>query len=199
MAAERPQKRDKRAHRRDQIFSAAANLIAEHGFLSMTMRDLAEEAGVSAGMVNHYFANKAQVLLGTLQYVSERMQERVQEAIQAAEPGRDRLRALIESSLPTDDFSRMNWRIWIHAFAEAGRSNEMRDLIRKRYVSWHRILDSALTEVDATPDLTVPPVLQLDAMLNGLVIHHIIAGPSFSTDEIRDALLELVDSWHDRT
>jgi TetR/AcrR family transcriptional repressor of bet genes len=199
MTADRPPKPSKRAHRRDQIFSAAAKLIAEHGFVSMTMRDLADEAGVSTGMVNHYFANKAQVLLGTLQYVSERMQTRIQGAIRGVEPGQERLRILIESALPTDDFTRMNWKIWIHAFAEAGRSDEMRELIRERYVSWHKILEDALIEVRATPDLAVPAVLQLDAMINGLVIHHIITGPSFSTDDIRDALLELVDSWHNRS
>ncbi len=188
---------DKQAVRRDQIYASAARLIADRGFKPMTMRELAVEAGVSTGMVNHYFANKSLILIGTLRYVSERMQERIEAAIRETPPGEARLLAFLECALPTDDFSTMNWKVWTHAFAEASRSTEMRELIAERYVSWHRMWERVLVEARGEPaGGAMPLIVELDALLNGLVIHHLIVGSSMSTDHIRDALLRFVDTWH---
>src|SRR5690606_8570451 len=123
-----------------------ARIIAERGFRPTTMRDLADEAGVSTGMVNHYFESKSQILLGTLRFVSETMQARIGAVIAAAEPGRPRLEALLHEALPHDEFTRLNWKVWIHAFAEASQSDEMRAVIRERYVSWHETLGGVLRE-----------------------------------------------------
>src|SRR5579871_5034981 len=88
--------------RREQICRAAAKVIAEQGFAGTTMRMVAEEAGVSTGMLNHYFANRMAMLEETLIFVSTRQQEREAAAIEGLEPGEARLRALVRSVLPTD-------------------------------------------------------------------------------------------------
>ena len=62
--------------RREQICRAAAKVISEQGFAGTTMRMVAEEAGVSTGMLNHYFANRMEMLEETLVFVSKRQQAR---------------------------------------------------------------------------------------------------------------------------
>lgn len=184
----------KQAIRREHIYASAARLIADRGFKPMTMRDLAEEAGVSTGMVNHYFTNKSQIMTGTLRYVSTKMQARIEEAISDVPAGRGRLEALLKAALPHDDFSTLNWRVWIHAFAEASRSDEMKKVIAERYVSWHRTLSDVLAGAGATPRAgAVAQHIQVDALLNGLVIHHEIVGADLSTDDICATLLDFID------
>ncbi len=68
--------------RREQICRAAAAVIAREGFAGSTMRMVAEEAGVSTGMLNHYFANRQDLLTQALVFVSERAQERYRVAIE---------------------------------------------------------------------------------------------------------------------
>ena len=62
--------------RREQICRAAAAVISSRGFDGTTMRMVAEEAGVSTGMLNHYFANRMEMLEETLLFVSQRQQAR---------------------------------------------------------------------------------------------------------------------------
>jgi TetR/AcrR family transcriptional regulator len=46
------------ADARNAIMEAAITQFAEHGFHGTTMRDIAERAGVSQGLLHHHFGNK---------------------------------------------------------------------------------------------------------------------------------------------
>ena len=72
--------------RREQICRAAAAVISSRGFDGTTMRMVAEEAGVSTGMLNHYFSNRMEMLEETLLFVSQRQQARETDAIDGLGP-----------------------------------------------------------------------------------------------------------------
>jgi AcrR family transcriptional regulator len=57
--------------RRNQILDGAARVFAEKGYHNATNKDIAEAAGVSYGMIYHYFANKADLLIGILNRLDE--------------------------------------------------------------------------------------------------------------------------------
>jgi AcrR family transcriptional regulator len=183
--------------RREQIFRSAVRLVGERGFTHTTMRDLAEETGVSTGMVNHYFANKSQLLAETLRYVSENMQQRIEGAINAAPPGRERLVALVRSALPTDDVTRNNWRVWVQAFTEATRSEQMRALIQERYDPWYELVADVLGGALGIDRREATPLAwRFDALLNGMIVQSLTdnaQGP-LDTGEIETALLEFADA-----
>jgi AcrR family transcriptional regulator len=42
-------------NKREMILYAAVNLALQHGYCRITRDDIAEAAGVSSGLVNHYF------------------------------------------------------------------------------------------------------------------------------------------------
>jgi len=92
--------------RREQICRAAAAVIAREGLPGTTMRMVAEEAGVSTGMLNHYFANRQDLLTQALVFVSERAQARMRGAVEGVQPGR----ALVDANpgRRTRQFSRLD-------------------------------------------------------------------------------------------
>src|SRR5437660_2890444 len=47
--------------RREQIIDAAMRVFAEKGFTRATNRDIAREAGITPGLIYHYFENKEAV------------------------------------------------------------------------------------------------------------------------------------------
>ncbi|HVL63934.1 MAG TPA: TetR/AcrR family transcriptional regulator [Actinomycetota bacterium] len=47
-----------RRDRRDDILKASLHLFAERGFHGTSMRDIAREAGITEGLIYHYFASK---------------------------------------------------------------------------------------------------------------------------------------------
>src|ERR1700730_9438053 len=130
--------------RREQICRAAAAVIAREGFAGSTMRMVAAEAGVSTGMINHYFANRQDLLTQALVFVSERAQERMRRAIENVPPGRARLVALLDSALAADEQGTATWRVWINAYGEAVRLPGLRHTIEDRLHSWYELIDQAL-------------------------------------------------------
>lgn len=52
---------------REVILAAARKLFAERGFDATTVRAIAGEAGVDPALVHHYFGNKEQLFLATVQ------------------------------------------------------------------------------------------------------------------------------------
>ncbi len=53
--------------RREQIIDAAMRVFAEKGFTRATNRDIAREAGITPGLIYHYFENKEAVFRATIE------------------------------------------------------------------------------------------------------------------------------------
>jgi TetR/AcrR family transcriptional regulator, transcriptional repressor of bet genes len=176
--------------RREQICRATAVVIAREGFAGSTMRMVAEEAGVSTGMLNHYFANRKDLLTQALVYVSERTQERMRHAIEDVPPGRERLIALLDSALADEDQVTETWRVWINVYGEAVRLPELRHTIEVRLHGWYELIDRALEGL-VPPDAAkpIPWSWRLDAVLNGLAIQALTSEADLDGRQIRDEVI----------
>jgi AcrR family transcriptional regulator len=154
------------------------------------MRMVAEEAGVSTGMLNHYFANRMEMLEETLLFVSQRQQARESAAIEGMEPGEKRLRALVRSVLPTDQDTTEAWRVWIAAHGASVRLAELRSVMASRNDLWFEILERGLEGVvPGSRRERIPYAWQLDALMNGLVIQAITTEAGISFKDIEDVVL----------
>ncbi len=52
--------------RRSQLTKAAYKVVGRKGYYNFTIRDIAREAGLSAGLVHYYFKDKQDLLLNLL-------------------------------------------------------------------------------------------------------------------------------------
>ena len=69
-----------------QILRAAARLMERTGSQAMSMQALAEEAGVSVGLIYRYFGGKDDLLFAVIVDVLDSFATRVPEAVAAAKP-----------------------------------------------------------------------------------------------------------------
>jgi len=176
--------------RREQICRAAATVISREGFAGTTMRMVAEEAGVSTGMLNHYFANRQDLLEQALVFVSERAQARMREAVEGIPPGRTRLAALLDSALADGQEVTETWRVWINAYGEAVRLADLRHTIDSRLNPWYELVDKALEGlVPADADGTIPWSWRFDAILNGLALQALTTEAALDGERIRDEVI----------
>ncbi len=53
--------------RREQIIDAAMRVFAQKGFVRATNKDIAHEAGITAGLIYHYFENKEALLTAVIE------------------------------------------------------------------------------------------------------------------------------------
>lgn len=67
--------------RRREIAEAVCSLVSARGLEAVSLRDVAAEAGISMGRVQHYFRTKDEMLLFALEYVGERDVAGVREAL----------------------------------------------------------------------------------------------------------------------
>ena len=100
--------------RRTLIADALMRVAADQGLEAVSLRHVAAEAGVSAGMVQHYFRTKDEMMAFALAVVRERSQVRVTEAV--ARLGDDPsprllLRTMIAALLPLDEQTRDEGRV----------------------------------------------------------------------------------------
>ncbi len=115
--------------RRKALLDAALRVIGDHGTLSVTMSEIARQAGVSAALAHHYFGSKEQLLLETIRALLRQLRADTVAALKAARHPRERLGALIGVSFSADQFADETVAAWLAFYSEAQRSEETRRLL----------------------------------------------------------------------
>lgn len=70
--------------RRRQILDGAISIMQHTGFHQMSMQALADEAGISVGLIYKYFANKHDILLATIIDILDAFSDQIEPAMDAA-------------------------------------------------------------------------------------------------------------------
>jgi AcrR family transcriptional regulator len=115
-----PKRVDHRA-RRIRIADALMRVAATQGLEAVSLRHVAAEAGVSAGMVQHYFRTKDEMVEFALQAVREKVEVRLAEdsALATATTPKAMVRAILVQLLPIDDARWLEGHVGLafHAYA----------------------------------------------------------------------------------
>ena len=80
---------------REALLQATRDLLAERGMPRVTLREVAERAGVQPALVNYYFGGKAGLLRSVVDEVASGVRARVRDAVAREGSAEDRLRGLI--------------------------------------------------------------------------------------------------------
>jgi len=119
-AAKLLQEDDHRGARRQQLIEAAMRSIAEHGLAHTTVARVAEEAGLSQGIMNFYFEGKQALLLETLKYVESEFQRvRREKKRSAAKTPEAQLDAIIEATFDPAVCNPLYLDVWDAFWGEA--------------------------------------------------------------------------------
>ncbi len=95
-----------RGERRELLTDALMRLAAARGLEAVSLRHVAAEAGVSTGMVQHYFRTKDEMMTFALGMVMDRIRRR-SEALTAPATPREIVRGLLLQVLPLDEPRRL--------------------------------------------------------------------------------------------
>ncbi|MEV5123178.1 TetR/AcrR family transcriptional regulator [Streptomyces decoyicus] len=123
-----PKKVDHEA-RRQEISEALWRIASTRGLDAVSLRDVAAEAGISLGRLQHYFRTKDEMLLFALQRINRLAADRIRARIESLtdEPTpREVLRACLSGMLPLDDKSRVGLLVGAAYFARAVHDEALR-------------------------------------------------------------------------
>jgi AcrR family transcriptional regulator len=93
-------------YRRDQILTAARDVIGENGYERSSVDQIARRAGLSRSTVYEYFASKEDILRGCFAARRERVTEELEQRVDAAAGVEARLTAFFEICLSRVDQNR---------------------------------------------------------------------------------------------
>ena len=111
---------DHRGARRQQLIEATMRSIAEHGIAHTTVARVAEEAGLSQGIMNFYFEGKQALLLATLEYVESEFQRVRREKVRSgAKNPEAQLDAIIEATFDPAVCNPLYLDVWDAFWGEA--------------------------------------------------------------------------------
>jgi Transcriptional regulator len=152
--------------RRAQLVAACLRVVSREGLAGTTTREIAKEAGVSHGIIAHYFDGKDAILRAALQQSYEQLATRIIRAVDGLSGG-TALRAAVLESLPADAESLSGEQIEL-AFWSFSLGNPT--LAKERwqsYSDWRRLLEHLVREARAQGEipLTHEPALIAEALI----------------------------------
>lgn len=159
-----------------------------HGFDGLTSRDIAAAAGVSTGLLHHYFPSMSAALEAAFQHAAQEELDTLTAALTAEPDVLRRLDRLI--SLYIDDGAMME--LWIDAWGASCRYPRIRATTARLTTAWVDALEQILSDgvADGTFDCvdTKASAWRLTMLLDGLAVE-VVAVRTISRRRAR----ELVD------
>jgi AcrR family transcriptional regulator len=108
--------------RQEELLRLAYRLMAAKGMHRMTLQDVADAAGMSKANVVYHYKTKEDLVLTSMQWVLERVAERVVEATASA-PGRDeKIRAMIDAIFLDPRRNRAFYTVYAELIAHSSRN-----------------------------------------------------------------------------
>ena len=161
--------------RRQQIARALHRVTATRGLDEVSLRHVAAEAGVSAGLVQHWFRTKDQMLRFALETVGEQVEARLARRAAEIEHGtpREAVRALLIELLPLDEQRRLEAHVAVAFGARAAVSPEIARSVRQGIDRMRAFIADRVRTCTGTdrPDHPESAAVALTALVEGLTAH----------------------------
>jgi TetR/AcrR family transcriptional repressor of bet genes len=106
--------------RKRQLIEATIDVLAERGYSSLTIGDVARKAGLSMGIVNFHFKSKDVLLAETLRHLAAQYRRNWMAAVEEAGPDpAARLYAMTAADFATEICTSRILQAWVSFWAEA--------------------------------------------------------------------------------
>lgn len=179
--------------RRSQLIEVTIDSLAEVGYVGTTLARIAGRAGVSAGLVAHYFGDKDGLLDAAFRSLARRVGDQVRARLRNIATPRDRIQAIIDANLAPEEFDRRTGTAWL---AFWGQVLQVPSLRRVQSVYQRR----TLTNLESSLKKLVPPeearslAAMIAAMIDGVWLRAALSGwQEADSASARALLTEFVD------
>ncbi|MFD6658627.1 TetR/AcrR family transcriptional regulator [Streptomyces parvus] len=135
--------------RREVIARALWRVVEQRGTTQLTMRAVAQEAGMSLGQLQHYFASRAAMLAFAMDFASEQTSVRIDQGLKklGARPHpRDVLRLTLVEILPLHADARATSRMSAAYVLEALHDEAVREQARRGLVQGRALVEQLVRQ-----------------------------------------------------
>lgn len=160
---------------RNDIVAAVAELIAEQGLETLTMRNIARHVGCSVGTLPHYFDGKDDIVIAALNWSNERIFSRLG-GMPDSEIHMENLYPILSTSMPVDRLSDIEWRVRLCLWDYAVTNDEMRASVNLIADYAHELLTALISSLQKHGEIRK----DLDCDSTALTLYHMCIGAGFN-------------------
>ena len=121
-----PVKLEAEEGRREQLIEMTIDSLAEMGYVGSTLAQICGRAGVSPGLVAHYFGDKDGLLEASFRALTTRLGDAVGVRLQEARSPRERVQAVIDANLDATEFDQRTGTAWLAFWGQVLHSERLR-------------------------------------------------------------------------
>lgn len=184
------QNRQIKAERKERILRHALKLFALKGFAATKISDIAKAAGMSQGLVYHYYNSKDAVFTDLIRISYHRMETAARELESLAAPPQEKMRRVVHGMVRSIEQSReVGYRFLLLSQAAVSTAipDDARAIIaakgRVHYTVVQNILEKGIEEGSVKPFDAKDLTLMLWTAVNGLAVNKAIHGPGFKAPD----------------
>lgn len=174
------------------VAEAAWRVIRRDGMEQASVRNIAVEAGISAGSMRHYFSTQSELLLYAMNLVSERVSNRITQISFDASP-LENMKLLLLELLPSTDEKMAEMEVWYAFTAKSKTDPVLKEHADKVYDELRHAMAKVITylmelnlcRTDIDKELEIE---RLYALVDGLGIHAILRPDQMNTKIMENIL-----------
>lgn len=196
-AHRRPYRREAEEKRRDDLVAAAIALVAEGGSEAATVRAIADRAGVTPGLIRHYFNTKDDLTQTAYRTVMERMTQSAVAALSGA-PADDpvaQLAAFVTANFRAPVLDPVNLSVWAAYLHRSRTDPSINTVHQATYLSYRdrlQALIAALPGRVADADRDRRDAIACNALIDGLWIEGAALPDAFEQGEVARIALDAI-------
>jgi len=134
------------SYRKRQITRAAYEIIAEKGYYNFTMMDIAKQAGVSSGLIHHYFKDKENMLVTLLREMQQNVRSSLDRALERESDPREKLGIFIDQGFNLVENEREYIYVTFDFLTQIKFNERMQRILSKLYRGYRETLSQILRE-----------------------------------------------------
>jgi TetR/AcrR family transcriptional repressor of bet genes len=170
--------------RRLSLIEACARVLARAGIAGASVRTIAVEAGVSPGLVGHYFPGVDALIAATYAHTGARVDAALAAAVAAAgDDPRARLEAFVTASFTAPIADPELLATWIAFWSLVRARPEIAALHDEQYGGFRAQLEALLAAAGLARAELRPRAIELTALVDGLWLELCLSPQAFSADE----------------
>lgn len=142
--------------RRKDLIDAAIATIADLGYGDVTVQTICETAGVSRGLIGHYFSGKNELLLEAVRQVAADLGQATRNAAQnAGSDPRAKLHAVVTASFSPPVFSVENVAVWAALVGNAHQTPELATVYRDLWRNYRKRIANLVDRISENSGVTL--------------------------------------------
>ncbi len=174
--------------RRRELVEVTIDSLAEVGFVGTTLAQIAARAGVSPGLVAHYFDDKDGLLDAAFRSLARRVGTQVRARLRLVATPRGRIQAVIDANLAPEEFDQRTGSAWLAFWGQVlhvERLKRIQSVYQRRTLS---TLRNSLLKLVA-PDEAHSLAAMIAAMIDGVWLRAALSGWREADSESARAML----------